>query len=74
LVYGNPATELPLLVERFSVARGVPYVAPGLIGTPQNGVPPTMLTGPIRSLTGTWLAAALVRRMSRKWHLGLVHK
>jgi hypothetical protein len=22
LVYGNPATELPLLVERFSVARG----------------------------------------------------
>jgi hypothetical protein len=28
LVYGNPATELPLLVERFSVARG-DAVAPG---------------------------------------------
>jgi hypothetical protein len=57
LVYGNPVTELPLRRAKLDWHA------------PQNGVPPTMLTGPIRSLTGTWLAAALVRRISRKWHL-----
>jgi hypothetical protein len=63
LVYGNPATELPLLVERFFVAR-CPYGSPGLIGTPQTSAPPTMLTGPIRSLTWTWPAAAVERKWS----------
>jgi hypothetical protein len=67
LVYGNPATELPLLVERFSVARGDTVRRARLDRHAAETANNARRSHQV--MDWTWLATALVRRISRNWYL-----
>ena len=69
LVYGNPATELPLPVERFSVARGDTVRRARLDRHAAEWHAANNARRSHQVIDWTWLATALVRRISRNWYL-----